>query len=308
MENDQKSNNNAEVIASQHTTSFIKVGGWLAATLLIFGILLGSSWLSLLTMSDLPEEDTRSKLFANYSPWEYVSFQPVDLAIVSAIESDRGDNIDLDNPDEAPEGDWFWATPLPEDNSPGGPPPAATRTPAATGTPAPPSSTAIITPSVTATPQNTPTPPATNTPAPTNTPVPTKTSFPTATKTLKPTKTPRRPVNCGKIVYIPLNSSPSVIGWMIKNNNRTEITIQSITITWPVENGQLTSISLGPNEIWTGLAGPTSVTFGSGDWTSGNLSVDKKEPLVFYFENSVANTGYTLTVKYVGGCSTSVTK
>lgn len=320
-------NSNAEN-PNQPEGKFVKAGGWLAALLLVFGFLLGSSWLSLLTLGELPEEDTRSKLYADYKPWEYALFQPVDQAIIGAIESDRGDNIDLEDPEEAPEGDWFWETPTPvpgEEETPIAPTLAATRTPA-------PSSTTIIPPSRTSTHTITPVPTATYTEVPatiplptaTITPKPTKPRPPTSTNTASPTNTPGpSPTNtptptpsntptptdaCVNIGLRGLSTTSDKSRWQIRNNNSVPITIQSLTFIWPAANGQLVSIRLGSFTIWTGSAAPSSITIGPGDWTGGDLSITTNKNLVFQFETSAANTGYDMTVTFVGGCVVNATR
>ena len=86
-----------------------QLGRWLTISLVVFIVLITSGWLlSEWFKESIDLGDPRSKLEADYSPWEEVEFKPVDPKIVEGLLPDTG--VDgaydaLPDPDTA---GWFW--------------------------------------------------------------------------------------------------------------------------------------------------------------------------------------------------------
>jgi hypothetical protein len=68
---------------------------------LLIGLIGGAFFLvAVFGTAEFPEVSdisNRSKLFANYSPWEVVSFQPLSNEIFESIFEDTGREVDPDN-------------------------------------------------------------------------------------------------------------------------------------------------------------------------------------------------------------------
>ena len=97
----------------KYITKLIETGGCLLWLFFIIAFFFACSWLSLLNTRVIPEQDTRSMLLADYKPWEYTAFKPVDAAIIEAIEADRGKEYSAF--EIAFVEGWLWWTPIPED-------------------------------------------------------------------------------------------------------------------------------------------------------------------------------------------------
>ena len=63
---------------------------WLASAILIFIVLYGTSYLALFWLPPYERVDMRSQLSADYRPWAFLVFQPVDPAIIEEIKQERG--------------------------------------------------------------------------------------------------------------------------------------------------------------------------------------------------------------------------
>lgn len=79
---------------------------WIAGAIFIFALLYASSYLALHWMPPYEGMDMSSQLTADYSPWAFLVFQPVDPAILEEIKQERGlpGKIVID--------DEGWSTPL----------------------------------------------------------------------------------------------------------------------------------------------------------------------------------------------------
>ncbi|MFQ5922336.1 MAG: hypothetical protein ACE5M4_05785, partial [Anaerolineales bacterium] len=134
---------------------------WLLLIPLILLLLFGCGTLGMLGLSPA-QADTRSELEADYSPWPFTVFKPVNIEIIEEIQEDAilypGTFAEPVEPTIIPADFWNTATPTP------------TLSPTTTGTPSP---------------TSTPTPTSTG-----GTPTPTSTSTSSATPTESPTALP----------------------------------------------------------------------------------------------------------------------
>lgn len=82
-----------------------KVFPWLARAIFVFALLYTSSYLALLWLQPNHGVEIGSQLTADYGPWVYLTFQPIDPAIMEEIRQERGlpDQIIIDGS--------FWPTP-----------------------------------------------------------------------------------------------------------------------------------------------------------------------------------------------------
>jgi hypothetical protein len=78
---------------------------WLARAIFVFALLYTSSYLALLWLKPNLGVEMGSQLTADYGPWVYLTFQPIDPAILEEIRQERGlpDQIIIDGS--------FWPTP-----------------------------------------------------------------------------------------------------------------------------------------------------------------------------------------------------
>ena len=187
-----------------------RMAAWLAVFLAITGLLFACGWLSMF-LNPMPAlADTGSRLVADYRPWPYVVFRPVDGAIVDEVARDEKKPELAIVIEPGVSSGWFWWVPVPGGGSPtatlaaspswtpkASPTASATRVPSATRT-----LTATATASLTRSPTPTPTQTASATPTRTATvtrtrtpsPNPTNTSVPPATNTpIVPSNTPAGP-------------------------------------------------------------------------------------------------------------------
>jgi len=141
---------------------------WLLLIPLILLLLFGCGTLGMFGLRPA-QADTRSELNADYSPWPFTVFKPVNIEIIEEIQEDQilypGTFAEPVQLTVRPDDFWFTSTPTPT------PTPTVTGTPPGTGTP-------TATPSPTPT-SGTPTPTSTTTATPTESP----TASPTATFT-----------------------------------------------------------------------------------------------------------------------------
>lgn len=62
---------------------------WLSGVICIFALIYGSSYLALLWLPPYTGVDMRSQLTADYGPWTFLVFQPVDPAIIEEIKREQ---------------------------------------------------------------------------------------------------------------------------------------------------------------------------------------------------------------------------
>lgn len=160
---------------------------WLLVLPIVLVVLFACGQIASLRQPVVAAADTRSKLSADYSPWGFASFAPVDIEIISQIRGDGGIGIaNLVVPG------IYWPEPAPAQTEPTGLPSRATSVaelPTATsvatgnasaGTPTPTATSRAASPAYpTASPQAT----ATYTRTPTVSPTAQPTLFPTSTAT-----------------------------------------------------------------------------------------------------------------------------
>lgn len=63
---------------------------WLSGAIFIFALLYGSSYVALLWLPAYEGMNMRSQLVADYGPWTFLVFQPVDPAVIEEIKQERG--------------------------------------------------------------------------------------------------------------------------------------------------------------------------------------------------------------------------
>jgi hypothetical protein len=75
-----------------------KVLKWLASGFFIFSLLYCSSLLALVWLPPYAESDMKSNMVADYSPWDFIEFEPVEPAMLEEIKKERGlpDEIAID--------------------------------------------------------------------------------------------------------------------------------------------------------------------------------------------------------------------
>jgi hypothetical protein len=148
------------------------------------------------------------------------------------------------------------------------------------------------TPTRTRTPTNTGT--ATNTPAPTNTFPPLPTSTPSNT--------------CPPLTLGNFRRTGKAVKWNLNNTSSQPFTLEALTLTWPMANGDLTRITLGGNLIWLGPDPPPIIFLEPDDWEPINRTVDanSSERLEFTFSGQAATAGYSLTITLSVPCTTSI--
>ena len=83
-----------------------KVLIWLAKGFLIFSLLYCSSLLALVWLRPYAGLDMKSNLVADYSPWTFLEFQPIEPAILEEIKKERG------LPEEIAIDGMSWSTPI----------------------------------------------------------------------------------------------------------------------------------------------------------------------------------------------------
>jgi hypothetical protein len=94
--------------------------------------------------------------------------------------------------------------------------------------------------------------------------------------------------------------------WDIMNNDDNPLTISSISLNWPVQNGALTSICLGTDTIYEPDKNPSSTLVDSnwhGTVDKRSIAPGQSSRLMLIFANSVCTTSslYSLNVKF-GKC------
>ena len=149
--------------------------GWLMLLCLLALTMQVCGRLALLGAKALIVEDTRARIQADYSPWTFLSFMPIDSAILAEISGDTGRSINVNLGDSSSQSFWSNATSVLQETATGEP----SSTPPAGETPS------AETPSPTATLEGTAGPSPTTTPGETST----ATVPPTATSTPPPSPT-----------------------------------------------------------------------------------------------------------------------
>jgi serine/threonine-protein kinase len=164
------------------------------------------------------------------------------------------------------------------------------------GTSETPSASATITASPSASPTRTPT----------QTSIPTRTSTPTVTQTRTPipppTNTPSPTVDiCALISVGGFSANGSTARWTITNNSGATITLDSMSLSWPVSNDALFNVFLKGGMIWSGAStsSPTNISSWSGG--SGAREVDASANLEVFF-GVAASSGYSLNLTFNNGC------
>jgi hypothetical protein len=147
---------------------------WLGFPLLIALTMQICGRISLLGATAMVVEDTRAKIHADYSPWSFLSFLPVDPAILSEISKDTGRISAVLEQDSSNQS--FWGNPTSTPSATMAGEPTSSPTPSETPTAGDPSPTATLVGSAS--------------PTATVTTSPTATASPTATVTTSPTATP----------------------------------------------------------------------------------------------------------------------
>jgi hypothetical protein len=62
---------------------------WVVSVVIIFSLIYSSSYAALLWQPATTKVDTRSVLTADYRPWNFLAFQPLDPAIIKEIQQER---------------------------------------------------------------------------------------------------------------------------------------------------------------------------------------------------------------------------
>ena len=98
--------------------------------------------------------------------------------------------------------------------------------------------------------------------------------------------------------------------WRILNQGKDDLTISSITINWPAQNGQLTRIKLGGKNIYLQPQNPPYVIIDETDWIGNaddrEIRAGKTKALRFDFEAKGISTQpseYTVLVQFAQGCA-----
>ena len=160
----------AKVDGKPHPNRIRNLLGWLIPPCLIAITMQACGWLSLHGAEVLIVEDTRARIQADYSPWPFLSFMPIDSAILEEISKHTGRTINVNLQDSSDSSLWGNSTPLPKETDTGIP----TSTPLCSETPPVgiPSPTATLESTIDATPTSTPVTTSTATIPPTATTIP----------------------------------------------------------------------------------------------------------------------------------------
>jgi hypothetical protein len=154
-----------------HPKRMLNLLVWLVLPFLLAMTMQVCGWMSLLGTRVLIVEDTRARIQADYSPWPFLSFLPVDPDILADISAETGRSINLNLQEASSQSFWGDGTSAPQ-------------------------MTATVEPCPT--PESSETPMA-GSPSPTSTPEgtaaasPTRTPLPSPTGTLPPTETETPP-------------------------------------------------------------------------------------------------------------------
>lgn len=134
---------------------------------------------------------------------------------------------------------------------------------------------------------------------------------PTATSTnVLPTESPSIPTNtvnpptntvtaCGALSLSGFNTDTKKANWTVSNSSSSSVTINSISISWPSSNSDLSKVFFGQAKIWEDTASPPSITVGN---LSENLAGGTSKILSMFFTDQTASSGYNLTINYSAGC------
>jgi hypothetical protein len=290
-----------------------EVLGILAISAIVLVLLFSCSWLSLVFGQEMPTDDTRSLIAADYSVWEQMVVYPVDLGIIQEIQKDRSDGINIGSIIVQGEEGWLWQAQETTSDDDSGSDIKDTETvlftntliptftALASGTFAP---TFTSTPEISGTPKLTkdPTVSATSVTGTASTATTTYTFTPTITRTATSTRTPTRtrtPTNTATATNTPAptntfppipTSTPSntcppltlgnfrrtgkTVKWNLSNTSSLPFTLEALTLNWPSANGNLTRITLGGDLIWLGSDAPPVIALEPDDWEPINRTVD----------------------------------
>ena len=157
------------------------------------------------------------------------------------------------------------------------------------------------TPIPSASPSLTPSDPAsvteTDEPQPTDTPPPSATPVPTATEP---------PIDpCLLISVGGFERDGKIASWTLHNDSGSPQTVDSLRLTWPLENQSLFKVHLSGSTIWVGdePGSPTTISSWIGGESSRTFSGGQQ--LQFRFKSDAADGSYGLVVNFSGGCQIS---
>ena len=87
---------------------YTRILGLLSVPIILMLLFFLVNQLALWRSHIVPITDTSSMMYADYKPWVYQSFLPVDENILDEIERDTGNQINNPQPNETQ--GWFWPT------------------------------------------------------------------------------------------------------------------------------------------------------------------------------------------------------
>ncbi len=125
------------------------------------------------------------------------------------------------------------------------------------------------------------------------------------TPTLAPATPTPPPSPCTLTNYVGSSRSGQEFTVLLRNNGPGPYTITRMTLAWPGGNEDLKKIELAGDEIWSGEASsPITITA----WKSGSdrrIQPGANRPLVLFFEDTAASSGYSLSVTLDAVCTFS---
>jgi serine/threonine protein kinase len=153
-------------------------------------------------------------------------------------------------------------------------------------------------------PQETPTVPfpTMSTPSPTHTmPLPTSTPTPS----IEPTETKAVSL-CDSYQLSDFMLNRDQVSWQLQSPGGETTVLQSLSISWPTDNGTLFKVDLASATIWVGDLPGTAVI---ASWTGGETSrvVEATERIAFRFREDAKAQGYALELSLANGCRVRVT-
>ena len=132
--------------------------------------------------------------------------------------------------------------------------------------------------------------------SPTDTPhAPTDTAIPPSSTSSPPTNTVSP---CSQLLIVSFSTGNKKTSWSVVNNSSTSLPFNSLTLSWPASNGNLSKIFYASSKIWESSASPPSITINpSGQVLPGNTTTRVE----FFFVSDSAPSGYTLMLN-IDGC------
>lgn len=272
---------------------------WLVLPILVLLLFFGVHQAALRSLAAVPITETGSKLRADYGPWLFTRFFPVDETILETIQEEEGINSIIPVAADDDSG-AFWTDAGDDDPiAVAQVSPTPTSPPPATATPNPPTNTPKPPPPPTATkkPKKKPTKTPTDTPLPTETftPGPPTDTFtpgpPTDTFTPAPptaTFTPGGPTNtftpvpptadCSSIkISKPKTVAGNKVTWAVTNNSAFPVTMTNVNVTWDASTGiGLKQVKVNGALVFDGTNNSGTYSKG-GSWSisvGGNVEVE----------------------------------